>query len=89
MEQRRDRGAMDLHGALGAKLLTAEATDAIAFSDLCLLILNGDRLGGADITAYAAADAEILFELGACAEELARQRAEKPLDGILAVARKA
>ena len=54
---------MNLHGARGAELLTAEATDAgLAVNDR-LSALHGDGLGGADLGTLATAYALALLQL--------------------------
>ena len=60
---------MYLHGADGAELLTAEATNAARAVDLRPSVLHLDRLGRADLGTFSAADA---------AAANGRARAERP-----------
>ena len=49
-------GALDTESALWAKLLAAEAANAVAAGDFRLSLFDNDCLGGADVAAYATAD---------------------------------
>ena len=62
MEERGDGGSSYLHRALRAKLLTAEATDAVATVDDGLAFFHHYRLCRTYLGAHSATDAEVLFE---------------------------
>ena len=61
MEDFGEEGSSDLHCALGAELLTAEATNAIAAVYHRLAALYLYSLGGANIFTHAAAYAQVFF----------------------------
>ena len=54
--------------SLRAKLLTAEAADALLCVDLGVLVEDGDRTGGANFFAFRAAGAAIPRDAGAAGE---------------------
>ena len=63
MEQICDERSFHLHCALGAKLLTTEATDALFLIDDRLFLLYHDSLRRANVTADAATDASLFVML--------------------------
>ena len=89
MEEGGYGSAIHLHRALGAKFLTAKATDAIAAVDLGFALLYDDGVRGANVTANATSDTKIFFELRPRGEHAPCQLAEEAFEGIFAVPREA
>ena len=80
---------MHFNGALGTKLLTAEATDASVALDPCFSVFDHDGLGGTDVAANTATHTHALFYYGLGTQDALGYAAEQALEGIFAVARKA
>ena len=89
MEEGSQGSAMYFNGALGTKLLTAEATDASVALDPCFSVFDHDGLGGTDVAANTATHTHALFYYGLGTQDALGYAAEKALEGIFAVARKA
>ena len=86
MEYRGDKGALDLHCALGAELLATEASDAKGSVYTCLFVFYNDSLGRANISANTAAYAHILYQGRLGFKHCACDRSEEPLYWIFAIA---
>ena len=69
MEHFCDEGALDLHCALGAEFLTAEATDTGVAVDYRPAVLYYYSFRGADVLTDTATYAEVFFQDGFGAED--------------------
>ena len=79
---------MHHHGALGAKFLTAKATDAFLAVDHRLFVFDHDGRGGADVFAKAASHAVTLAKSGLRAEGGGKESSLQAVEEGLAVSRK-
>ena len=86
MEKGGEPGALYLHCALGAELLTAEASDAELSVDNCLAVLDDDGFCGTDILTDAAADAKLFIKSRLGFKDEGGDFAEEILDGVFALA---
>ena len=80
IQQSGDGGTANIHGALGAELLTAEAADAAAPIDVRSFVLHRDSFGRADVSAQAAAHTVSPTQGGALGQQPPEQFSPEPLD---------
>ena len=85
MEKLCKRRALYLQGAFGAKLLTAEATDAFFAVDDGFFILYDNSLCRTDVAANAASDTNAFHKGGSRFEDGTRNFSEEAFYGIFAV----